>query len=115
MVQNLKKSCVHAGLVGGMVSSRLQAECVEGLLSYARLFFAQPHAGKVVSHVNNFFLFRILVLLVSAKPCGFEKWDQSNPLEYILRLMCCDITGSTGFLPILLGFWTCLNQYRISS
>jgi hypothetical protein len=30
-----------------MVSSTLQPECVEGLLSYARLFFAQPHSGKV--------------------------------------------------------------------
>jgi hypothetical protein len=72
VVLNDKKTCVHAGLVGGMVSSRLQAECVEGLLSYARLFFAQPHAGKVVPHVNNFFLFRILVLLLSAKQCGCE-------------------------------------------
>jgi len=30
-----------------MISSTLQPECVEGLLSYARLFFAQPHSGKV--------------------------------------------------------------------
>jgi hypothetical protein len=30
------------------VSSTLQAECVEGLLSYARLLFAQPQAGKVI-------------------------------------------------------------------
>jgi hypothetical protein len=36
-----------AGKTGGVVSSNLQPDCVEGLLSYARLLFAQPQAGKL--------------------------------------------------------------------
>jgi hypothetical protein len=36
-----------AGKKGGVVSRTLQPECVEGLLSYARLLFAQPQAGKL--------------------------------------------------------------------
>jgi hypothetical protein len=30
------------------VSNTLQPECVEGLLSYAYLFFTQPQANKVI-------------------------------------------------------------------
>jgi hypothetical protein len=39
---------LNSGKKGGVVSRTLQPECVEGLLSYARLLFAQPQAGKVI-------------------------------------------------------------------
>ncbi|XP_024369475.1 uncharacterized protein [Physcomitrium patens] len=35
---------LHSGSAGGVT---LQPECVEGLLSYVRLFFAQPRSGKL--------------------------------------------------------------------
>jgi hypothetical protein len=38
---------LNSGKKGGVVSRTLQPECVEGLLSYARLLFAQPQAGKL--------------------------------------------------------------------
>jgi len=50
-----------------MISSTLQPECVEGLLSYARLFFAQPHSGKVQitgSGGDLFFLHHFVFRLV---------------------------------------------------